>query len=112
MGVLHKKRVLHTNEVGTLYECFFPEFIIRFTIYQDKYMRIKAFVWYNDHEQRGGVGRCMKELTEGLLKKPHQSVKVALANSRMRGSGYDTFEDMDNAWTKYYTEYLTKNPAN
>lgn len=105
---LHLQRILNTNDVGVLYECIFPEFILRFTIYSDKLMRIKAYLWDNDHGIRSGNGQCLKALIDGVSKKPQRSVKESMAATRMRGSGYDTFESMDDDWKKFYSNYLAK----
>lgn len=102
MGLLHLKRILNTNDLGVLYECIFPEYIIRFTIYADKRMRIKAYVWGNDHDHREGPGTCLREFLASPYKKEAKLPAVNMPMNGKRGSGYDTFEDMDTAWTTFY----------
>jgi hypothetical protein len=56
---LNKNTVLAENDFGTTYECVFPKWIVRFTIYKTAQMPIKGWFWINDHYERAGEPRCI-----------------------------------------------------
>jgi hypothetical protein len=80
--MLHKTRILADTDDGTLYECIFPEWIVRFMIPKNKSpaFKIRAYYWANDHGHRAGPDRCLPPCK------------------------FDSFEQLDEVWVKLYAE--------
>ena len=101
MGLLHKKRQLSSNNLGTLYECLFPEYIVRFTIFDNNVQRVECWFWNNDgYNNRTGDGHCLRAFLGA--KDKAKSLRQSLSQTQKIGKGYDTFEEADVAWTDFY----------
>lgn len=107
MGILHQKRKLSENQLGAMYECLFPEYIVRFTIYSNSIQRVECWFWKNDgYNNREGTGECLRAFLGAKNK-----VKTAKQETQpvtKVGKGYDTFEEANEAWTVYYNSLTTK----
>ena len=107
MGLLNKKRILSENNLGAMYECIFPEYIVRFTIYKNSIQRVECWFWDNDgYNNRTGTGHCLRAVVNGA--ESRKTAKQSVAPIVKVGKGYDTFEETDEEWTKFYLSVSKK----
>jgi len=107
MGILHKKRELSSNDLGSMYECLFPEYVVRFTIYNNDINNVECFFWDNDgYNNRTGKARCLRSFLNDIEKTP-KSGKNMFSSVNKIGKGYSTFEETDKAWTDFYNSTKT-----